>query len=179
MEFSIFLEKFLLHHICRYEKKRPFSYMVYLTKRAGKYKILSRVIKILPRAAKPQGEVFFHKGEYFITYPTAWGGIVFLYSPDRGRIWSISRKKRSFLWFDGKLTTRESIAHLKSILSPVVYITRESIEHLKSILSRVVYSTREKYQNTFSGGSLRDYIRMVFLNLSAKNSWKRRKFLSL
>ena len=68
-------------------------YMVYLPKRAGKYKILSRVKKILPRAAKPQGEVFFHKGEYFITYPTAWGGIVFLYSPDRRRIWSISRKK--------------------------------------------------------------------------------------
>ena len=64
-----------------------------------------------------------------------------------------SRKKRSMSlkndhksniwWFDVKLSTWESIIHLKSIPSLVVYTTRESILYLKSILSLVVYTTRE------------------------------------
>ena len=75
-------------------------YMVYFPKRAGKYKILSQVKNTFP-SGEAARESIFHKGEYFISYPTAWGGIVFLYSPTR-RTKLISRKN----WSENVLTEK-------------------------------------------------------------------------
>ena len=170
VKYTIFLASCLIRdkHMNFYTlPHQEVRYMVYLPKRAGKYKILTPSEENTFPSGEAARESIFSRGVSIYTYPTAWGGIVFLYSPTRRKKSMFSRKRSIGKRFDGKLSTRESIIHLKSILSRVVYTTRESITHLKSILSWVPYTTREKYQNTLPGDPLRDYIRIrVLYNIS-------------
>ena len=121
------------------------------------------------------------RGREIIKYSPAWGsrgrkGQKYLPERDQFHVTFIDLTKKTIEnskigWFDVKLSTRESIIHPKLILSRVVdhlgkyYIpkintfpggTREGIKYIPGC-----YTTREKYEITFPGGLLKDYIRIV------------------